>query len=305
MQFPCRTKSLSKAFAFCLLASPMIADAQSDKAFENANSNANFLRCGTKHPTTEEAALKERHLSNLRGKPGSGGDSGYTPRPAGSVSVDVHFHVITDTSNNGALSSGDINNQMNVLNAAFADTPFTFNLASTTTTANNAWYNLNSGSAEETAMKSALRVGDATDLNIYVANIGGGLLGWATFPSNYASNPVRDGVVVLTGSLPGGDAAPYNEGDTMTHEVGHWLGLYHTFQGGCNGDGDFVADTPAERSPANGCPVGRDSCTKGKNASGLDPIHNFMDYTYDSCMYEFTTGQSNRADELSNVYRGL
>ena len=79
---------------------------------------------------------------------------------------------------------------MNVLNAAFADTPFTFNLVSTTSTANNAWYNVSPDSPEEAAMKSALRVGDASDLNIYVANIGNGLLGWATFPSWYAGNPL-------------------------------------------------------------------------------------------------------------------
>lgn len=232
-----------------------------------------------------------------------------TPKTAGPLvsggTIDVYFHVINRGSGlaNGDVPDSQITAQINVLNGAFAPWGWSFRLVATDRTTNASWYTMTPGSTAERQAKTALRRGSADDLNIYSANIGQGLLGWATFPSDYASRPTDDGVVVLFSSLPGGTADPYNEGDTATHEVGHWMGLYHTFQGGCNDrHGDYVSDTPAERSPAYGCPTGRDSCASRKNP-GLDPIENFMDYSDDDCMFEFTAGQDARMDAMFTTYR--
>ena len=256
------------------------------------------LRCGTRHDPDEIAVAEEDFEGRLAAQ-------GEVTTQATGGTIDVYFHVIRKGTGiaNGDIPDSMINAQIQVLNSAFAGTGWGFRLVATDRTTNATWYNLGSGTTAERDMKNALRRGTADDLNIYTANLSGGLLGWATFPSSYASNPKNDGVVLLDTSLPGGDAAPYNEGDTGTHEVGHWMGLYHTFQGGCQrsgSQGDGVADTPAERSPAYGCPEDRDSC---KNLAGLDPIHNFMDYTDDACMFEFTAGQDTRMDQMFTTYR--
>ncbi len=214
--------------------------------------------------------------------------------------IPVYWHIIRSSSGAGGVTSQQIADSIAVLDAAYAGTSFSFTLVATTTSNNDAWYTAGYGSTAEKEMKNALRQGGSNALNVYSNNMGGGLLGWATFPSSYSSNPKMDGVVILQSSVPGGSAFPYNEGDTLTHEAGHWLGLYHTFQSGCNKNNDYVSDTPQEKSPAYGCPTGRDSCTRN---AGLDPIYNFMDYTDDACMFEFTAGQASRMSAQWDLYR--
>ena len=222
--------------------------------------------------------------------------------PAGGV-INIYFHVVNQGTRevDGNTPLSKIQDQINVLNAAFSAQGWTFNLAEVTRTTNKSWFVAKQGSRQEVQMKNSLRRGGASALNIYSINPPRGLLGWATFPSSYSSNPRYDGVVIHYASVPGGALSPYNEGDTGTHEVGHWMGLYHTFQGACRGSGDFVADTPAEYSPAYGCPVGRDSCA---TLAGLDPIDNFMDYTDDYCMFRFTPNQGTRMNDQFGAYRG-
>ena len=282
--------------------------AQSDQAIDHANPNAAFLRgCGTRDLDEQTAWLVEDANSRFKESQRS---TGAPAERTGTVNVNVYFHVITNTSGQGNVSDATIANQIRVLNDAYSgatggsNTIYRFTLVSTDRTANNTWYTATDGTTAERQMKTALHKGGAADLNFYTNNMAGGLLGWATFPWGYASDPLMDGVVCLFSSLPGGSTASFNEGDTATHEVGHWVGLYHTFQNGCSNNGDFVSDTPAERSPASGCPGGRDTCT-GKKWPGLDPIENFMDYSVDSCMYKFTPGQAARADSLTLQYRGL
>ena len=151
-------------------------------------------------------------------------------------------------------------------------------------------------------MKHALKQGGDNALNVYTTEPAG-LLGWAYYPPIVdSSQAYLDGVVLNWESLPGVSdtyAGAYDEGETLTHEAGHWLNLAHTFEGGCGGKGDLVEDTPPMKIPTGGCPEGKDTC----NAPGLDPIHNYMDYSFDSCYTEFTPGQTQRARDAWLFYR--
>lgn len=131
-------------------------------------------------------------------------------------------------------------------------------------------------------------------LNVYVVkdiNSGSGILGYASFPGG---PPDEDGIVVRHDYFGNIGTAAGSMGRTTTHEIGHWFGLYHTFNGGCGTDtcttGDMVCDTPPVSAPNFGCPT-INSCT---NDSYPDQTENYLDYTDDACKSKFTLGQKNR-----------
>jgi hypothetical protein len=255
---------------------------------------------GVVEPNVE--AVYEQVLDQRRGRasgvarPSAGG------RATGNAEVPVYVHVIQENATTGAVPAQRIADQIAVLNSSFAGTTggnatgISFRLIDTDVTINPDWYPLIVDSAQEAAAKTALREGGARALNLYIVDAGE-LLGWATFPQQYPGGPATDGVVVETTSLPG-NAPPYGQGDTATHEVGHWLGLFHTFQGGCTPPGDLIADTPAEATSHFGCPT-VDSCPD----PGNDPVDNFMSYADDACMHRFTPLQGDRMHELTAQFR--
>ena len=251
--------------------------------------------------TSREPSIDQTHTDLPNSAKGKAG-------PGFTASVPVWFHVVTDGAT-GALTDAQVAAQIRVLNTTFsggeggADTGFTFVLAGITRTNDAGWFNGKLGGTTEQSMKTALHRGGPETLNIY-STAGGGYLGWAYLP-DVTTKPGQtdlDGVVINWESFKGVSktyADRYDQGETTTHEVGHWLNLEHTFFGGCNDKGDFVADTPAEKTAASGCPIGRDTCTK----PGEDPIHNYMDYSYDSCYTEFTPGQATRMGQMWMAYR--
>ncbi|XVV02564.1 zinc metalloprotease [Actinosynnema sp. CA-248983] len=250
-------------------------------------------------------AEAERMNRDLRERVARAQASGELTMAAGGT-IPVVFHVVTGNGGVGNVTDATITEQMKVLNAGFAgaeapgvaaNTGFTFVLQETKRWSNNTWFTGADRSRVEKQMKSATRVGGAATLNVWSVDIDG--LGYATFPSWYERRPQLDGVVIDWTSVPGGSATNFNLGKTLTHEVGHWMGLWHTFQGGCTATNDEVADTPAQSSPTSGCPAGRDSCT----LPGLDPIHNYMDYSYDDCYNQFTPGQNTRMQDAWTAYR--
>jgi predicted Zn-dependent protease len=250
-------------------------------------------RCGTLPPPPAQQKRVAKEVLSFREVNGAALSDDFP-----TVEVQIWFHVI-HTGSTGKVSAQQTEEQIDVLNAAYKDAPLHFSKGGSDEIESSKWFRMTFASEEERLAKAALQKDPAKFLNVYTADVTP--LGWASFPWDRARTPENDGVVLRHTTLPGGAEDRYNRGATLVHEVGHWLGLYHTFQGGCVAPGDEVDDTPSQADGSNKylCREDSDSC----RAAGLDPVHNFMGYCEDSCLGQFTAGQLDRLRAQISLYR--
>ncbi|MBB6170349.1 hypothetical protein HNR23_000409 [Nocardiopsis mwathae] len=275
------------------------ADAACPPRTESAARTTGTEPRGHAHLTPEEAAALDRQLNDAL-------ITQRAPTVGHRKTVPTVVHVVSAGDGRGALTDDQVARQIQTMNKGFsggygpgADTGFRFDLRDVTRTVDDSWFE--AFTQHESAIKQKLRRGGADTLNLYMVNLPEGMLGRSTFPQQYKASPQLDGVVVDYRTIPGGERKNFNLGFTATHETGHWLGLFHTFQNGCRYPGDYVRDTPYEREQAVGCPHGRDTCPQ----PGRDPIHNFMNYSNDPCMTHFTHGQAQRMTDHWRAFRAL
>ncbi|KAH6897529.1 metalloprotease, partial [Coprinopsis sp. MPI-PUGE-AT-0042] len=268
----------------------------SDKT-SSSNSYENFklVPCGSSVDPKEQAKSEKRFQKARKAAKSN---------KASPVKFDVHWHVLAanKTKEGGWLSDETIHEQIEVLNDSFDLAEFSWELVNITRTIKKKWFNNDIHDKEDVKLDimSSLRQGDASTLNVYSGNID--LAGFATFPEWYEDWPELDGVVLSHGTVPGGFITHLNQGFTLAHEVGHWLGLYHTFEGeSCDGQGDYVSDTPQQSVASTSCEPS-DSCG---DLPGGDPFTNYMDYSPDACLSEFSTGQIRRMRDQIRTYRGM
>lgn len=221
------------------------------------------------------------------------------------VRIPVAFHVIT-AGPQGRVTMQQIRKLMSRLNWGFRGTPYSFYLQRVDRLNNPAWFNdCGPDTANEAAMKRRLARDPKRVLNIYsckpyIHGLDRYVNGISSYPSDWDEGSFLHGIQLNPASLPGSTDPRFRNHGIAAHEVGHYLGLFHTFQGGCGATGDYVADTPSQAEPHNACPESIDTCP---DAQGPDDVRNFMNYSDDRCMEHFTPGQIERMIEMTGMFR--
>ncbi|MEL7118689.1 MAG: zinc metalloprotease [Bacteroidota bacterium] len=218
--------------------------------------------------------------------------------PTERINIPVAFHVIQSDDGRGYISRNQISVILDSINSHFSQSSISFSFLGLDSIRNNNWYKKTlQQNKYEKEMMEYLAVTPDKALNIYFLSLKG-YKGYAYFPWAVKDDKI-DGVVINNATIPGGSKVNFNQGKTITHEIGHYLGLYHTFHNGCE-IGDDIPDTPPQSIPTKGCPVEKDSCP---NLPGKDQINNYMDYSYDSCLNKFTNGQIDRMNWVLRKHR--
>lgn len=280
--------------------------------------------CATGGPDAAFRAEHER-LSAFESRPSSGS---YDMRRAlEPIEIETWFHIVSGETDADLVTDEMVILQLHYLQKAYEKASISYRLKGVTRHINETW----ARNGDDSAMKKALRRGGYSTLNVYFQTnlqppsttdfarwtsdgdnrhaynsdlAPPSVLGFCTLPdpsinsSSPRSSYSKDGCNVLAKTMPGGPMTHYNRGGTAIHEIGHWNGLLHTFEGeSCSEDnaGDYIADTPQQSVPTDGCPSQKDSCP---DSPGLDDIHNFMDYSSDDCYASFTSNQLKRMRDM-------